>query len=314
MKKGQIRATPAQPVPLPHDLSGLPIIPAEPWFQVDPSPNIVLEGPAFDREGNLYVTSPTHGLVYKITQGKRADIVFNDKKVLVDGSAFHRDGRLFVVCLTGQLLILNTESNEPTFLYPEYDDRQFSMNDLVFDAAGYLFVSDFTGTVMDPTGGVYRLSPDLKNVQPVLRSLAAPNGVSLSPDGKTLWIAESTRNAVTRVDLLEDGVTPRPVVGVTCAYYSTGCPGPDSNKVDIKGNLYQCIMGQGRIVILNDRGIPVANVLVEGRDEGKYLRTSNLAFKPDTAEGYITTSGEGGAWIFRFEGLAKGLLLYSHSA
>jgi lactonase len=97
------------------------------------------------------------------------------------------------------------------------------------------------------------------------------------------------------------------------AYYSAGSPGPDSNKVDSDGNLYQCIMGQGRIVVLNAQGIPVASVIIPGRDEGKLLRTTNLAFKPGTAEGYITTSGRGGAWIYRFTGLAEGLPLFSHA-
>jgi lactonase len=111
---------------------------------------------------------------------------------------------------------------------------------------------------------------------------------------------------------LEDGITPNPIDGVIVAYYSTGCPGPDSNKVDVDGNLYQCIMGQGRAVVLDEHGIPIANVVVSGCTEGKGLRTSNLAFKPGTNEGYITTSGVGGAWIYKFTGIAEGLRLFSH--
>ena len=71
-------------------------------------------------------------------------------------------------------------------------------------------------------------------------------------------------------------------------------------------------MFQGRVVVLNKQGIPIANVVVLGRDEGKHLRTSNLAFKPGTSEAYITVGGEGGAWIYRFKGLAEGLPLFSH--
>ena len=57
-----------------------------------------------------------------------------------------------------------------------------------------------------------------------------------------------------------------------------------------------------------------SNYQIPGRDEGKFLRTSNLAFKPGTREGYITTSGEGGAWIYKLQGLAESLSLYSHQA
>jgi len=47
-------------------------------------------------------------------------------------------------------------------------------------------------------------------------------------------------------------------------------------------------------VILNNRGIPVANVVIPGRDKGKHLTTSNLAFKPGTDEAYITAGERGG--------------------
>ena len=69
---------------------------------------------------------------------------------------------------------------------------------------------------------------------------------------------------------------------------------------------------EGRVLILNRAGIPIANVLVPGRDEGKYLRSTNVAFKPGTDQVFLTASGEGGAWIYQFRGLAKGLALFSH--
>jgi lactonase len=63
---------------------------------------------------------------------------------------------------------------------------------------------------------------------------------------------------------------------------------------------------------LNNRGVPIANVLIPGREKGKHLTTSNLAFKPGTDEAYIMAGGEGGAWIYKFRGLAQGLKPYSH--
>ena len=83
-------------------------------------------------------------------------------------------------------------------------------------------------------------------------------------------------------------------------------------KIDVDGNIYQCMIFQGRAVILNSSGIPIANVVIPGRDEGKHLVTTNLAFKPGTNEVYIMAAGVGGAWIYKFQGLAHGLTLYSH--
>lgn len=302
-------------VPLPPDMAGLPRIKAEPWFRVDPGPELFLEGPAFDREGNLFVTSPPSGRVFKITPEKRLSVIFDRKDVTVDGLALHKDGRLFVACISGELLVMNPDGSQPTFLYPRYRGKPLSMNDLVFDAQGRIYVTDFTGTVMEPTGGVYRLSSDAATVELVLQRLAAPNGISLSPEGNILWVGETARNAVLRIALAADGVTPHPIDGASYAYYSAGCPGgPDSNKCDAAGNLYQSIIFQGRVLVLNKGGIPVANVVIPGRDEGKGLRTTNLAFRPGTREGYITTSGEGGAWIYKFKGLAEGLTLFSHQS
>lgn len=309
MKKN-LRVTSKGGMPLPPDLVNLPAIEAEPWCQV--YPDVFLEGPAFDREGNLFLTSPHNGIIFKITPKKQLSTIFNNKNIEVNGSAFHKDGRLFVVCITGELLTMNPDGSEVNCLFPKYRGKKLTMNDLVFDAKGNIYVTDFKGTVMEPTGGVYRLSSDAKTVHCIVRHLASPNGVSLSPEGNTLWIGETNRNAVLRIVLLKDGITPDPVDGVNYACYLSGCPGPDSNKVDEDGNLYQCLIFQGRAIVLNRHGIPIANVLIPGRDEGQHLITPNMAFKPGTREAYIIAGGAGGARVYKFEGLARGLTLFSH--
>jgi len=300
-------------VPIPPELVALPTIKAEPWLQIDPSPAVTLEGPSFDRQGNLFVTSVRPGRVFKVTPEKQVSIIFDSKDIQTDGTAMHKDGRLFIACLTGELIAMNPDGSNVVYMKPTYEGKRLSLNDLVFDSKGNLFVTDFVGNVSDPSGGVYRLSSDFSTVQLILRNLWSPNGVSLSPDGRVLWVSETTRNTVLRAELLADGVTPNPRAGVCYPYYCTGGPGgPDSNRVDAEGNLYQCLIFQGRVIILNSRGIPIANALVTGRDEGKYLRTTNLAFNPGTPEVYLCASGEGGAWIFKFEGLTKGVTMFSH--
>jgi lactonase len=310
--KNTFPGLPQSPVPLPPEVKDLLTVEAEPWFQISPDPRVFLEGPSFDRKGNLFVTCPSSGVVIRVTRQKQTDIIFEDKTMITNSSAFHMDGRLFVVCLTGQLLTINVDSKEVAIVYPKYQGKSLAMNDLVFDPKGNIYVTDFTGSVPEPTGGIFRISTDGARVEPVLLHLAMPNGISLSPEGNALWIGESARNAILRIALLKDGITINPVVGITYPYYSCGISGPDSNKVDKAGNLYQAIMGQGRIIVLNSLGIPVANVVVPGRDDGRNLRTSNLAIKPGTDEGYLVTSGTAGAWIFKFKALAEGLILFSH--
>lgn len=300
-------------VPLPPSVATLPVIMAEPWVQIEAGPNVFLEGPAYDLEGNLFVTSIFDGRVLKIMPDKKVTTIFALEGLLPDGMAIHKDGRLFVVCLSGEIITIHPDGSNLNYVKARYQDKPSVCNDIVFDGKGNFYVTDFTGSVADPTGGVYWFSSDLKRVEPVIEGLASANGVALSPEGNVLWVSETTRNSLLRLELLEDGISITPMAGATVPYRFTGSPGgPDSNAVDVEGNLYQCIIFQGRLLIFNKAGLPIANVLIPGRDEGKHLRTTNVAFQPGTDEAVITVSGEGGAWIYKFRALAKGLKLFSH--
>ncbi len=299
-------------VPLPPSLKNLPKIKADPWLQVDPG-DLFLEGPAFDRNGNLFVSSIFDNRILKITPDKQVSTVLKQDGLLPDGIAIHKDGRLFLACLSGKIVAVNPDGSNMTEIRVKYNGFPKSANDLVFDSKGNLYVTDFIGTVSDPKGGVYRYSSDLKTIKPIFQNLASANGIGLFPKGNILWVSETCRNALHRIQLLKDGITINPVAGAGIPYRFTGGPGGcDSLALDVDGNVYQAIIFQGRFLILNNRGIPVAQVLMPGRDKGKLLRTTNVAFKPGTNEVYVTVSGAGGAWIYKFRGLAKGLKLFSH--
>jgi lactonase len=304
---------PNSPVPLPPTVAALPSITAELWAQIDPGPAVFLEGPAFDRQGNLFVSSIFDSRILKITPDKKVTTIFSQEGLMPDGIAIHKDGRLFLACISGKFMAIAPDGGNPTEIEPRYQGKPQVGNDLVFDMQGNLWVTDWTGTIADATGGVYRFSADFKTVKPVFQNLVTPNGIALSPEGNTLWITETNRNQLIALNFQPNSIQLDPIEGTKIPWRFTGCPGgPDSNAVDEAGNLYQCVIFQGRVLILNNRGIPLVNVLVPGRDEGKFLRTTNVAFKPGTDEVYLTASGDGGAAIFRFKGLAKGLALYSH--
>jgi len=298
-------------VPLPPSLKDVPKIEVEPWLQVEPG-DAFLEGPAFDRQGNLFVSSIFDSRILKITPDKQVTTIFRQDGLLPDGIAVHKDGRLFLACLTGKIAALNPDGTNFTVMDVKYKGAPRSANDLVFNAKGNLYVTDFTGTTADPTGGVYWYSSDFKTIKPVYLNLASANGVGLSPEGNVLWVSESNRNALHRIQLLEDGVSIVPIAGASIPYRFVGAGGGDSMAIDTSGNVYQAMIFQGRVLILSNGGIPIAQVLIPGRDEGKLLRTTNVAFRPGTDEVYITASGEGGAWIYKFRGLAMGLKLFSH--
>jgi lactonase len=299
-------------VPVPPDLAGLPNIVPEAWVQIEDSPQTFLEGPAFDRAGNLFVSSVFDGRIFRITPDKKVTTIVNQQGLMPDGIAIHKDGRLFIACLTGKIMTINPDGSNLTAIEAKFQGKPQSANDLVFDQKGNFYVTDFTGTVSKPTGGVYRFSADLTKVQPVVENLASANGVRLSAEGNVLWVSETARNALLRLELQSDGISLVPITGNTYPYHFTGFPGPDSLALDQKGNVYQALIFQGRVQILNRSGIPLANVLLPDRDKGKHLGVTNLAFKPGTDQVYMTVFGDGGAWIYRFKGLAPGVTPFSH--
>jgi lactonase len=180
-------------------------------------------------------------------------------------------------------------------------------NDLVFDAKGGFYFTDFKGTATDPRGGVYYTAPDLKTITPVLPHLAMANGIALSLDGKALWATEFGRNLLHRIELA-DATTIAPI-GSAIAYHFTG-PAPDSMRADADGNLYVAIYGQGRVLVLNRNGIPIGQVLLPGRQQGHNLQSISMAIRPGTNDLYaVTSDGNGGqgATIFHAKVFARAL-------
>jgi lactonase len=286
---------------------------AQPWLKVSDE-QLLLEGPCFDREGNLYATFGL-GKIIKITPDKKVSEVFHSETIMMDGLAIHKDGRIFAACVSGEVVSINADGTGLVIRKPTWNGETLMPNDLAFDMNGNLYFTDFRGDPCNPIGGVYRLdaSDDYHTIHLIAKGMAAANGISFSPSGSGLWIAETFGNRIFRIDLQPDGLKPKPLAGIIIAYRTIGYPaGPDSNRVDTAGNLYQAVSLQGRVIILNQFGNPVANVIVPERAEGKHLFTSNLAFRPGTNTAYLVTMGKGGAWIYTFPGLAPGLKLYSH--
>lgn len=92
---------------------------------------------------------------------------------------------------------------------------------------------------------------------------------------------------------------------IQLVYQGQGITGPDSNRVDAAGNLYQAFYPGGRAVVFNKQGIPFANIVVENRSTGDALYTACLALKPGTDEGYLLSAGKRGISIYQFQAPAN---------
>ncbi len=312
MAPNVVRDWPAFPrFPLPPDIAGLPTMEATPWIEIDDDPvRFGLEGPAFDTQGNFYVcqggpSSPTTR-IFKVTPQKEKSIFWQSDSIRPTGLALHRDGNFFAACISGEIAVISPGGETVRVLYPKADGQSMRPNDLTFDRAGDLYFTDWRGSVGNAVGGVYRYEADsgYTTLTPILQGLCCPNGISFSPDERVLWIGESSRNPILRLAMDERGLLSQVARAAFHFYQCVGRPVPDSNKVDSAGNLYQGIQWGGRILILDSNGIPIANVIVPGREQGRLLMTPNLAIEPGTSKAYMVASGTDGSWIYTFKTLA----------
>ncbi|MEM8930638.1 MAG: SMP-30/gluconolactonase/LRE family protein [Acidobacteriota bacterium] len=187
-----------------------------------------------------------------------------------NGLTLDAEGQL-VLCQHGDRRVARLDAPwdapTPTFstLADRHDGKRFhSPNDLVFDAAGRLYFTDPPyGLDGGPDGpgremdfqGVYRRDPD-GSVALLTDTLSRPNGIALSPDERTLYVANSDpEHAVWMAwDLSEDGAIENGRVFFDAtAWVGDDRPGlPDGLRVDQGGHLFAT--GPGGVLIFSPAG------------------------------------------------------------
>ena len=305
--------------PIPFAERNLPTAVAEPYFQVGDG-SIALEGPAFDRHGNLLFVDVYGGRVLRLTPGRQLSTLYTAKDLHPAGIAIHRDGRIFVACVgpinaqgqfdSGCVIALDPDgSNRQTIVPPE---AGHVVDDLVFDRSGGFYFTDFRGTSTEAAGGLFYVTPDDYDIVSVLPGMCAANGVALSPDDKVVWTTEYCANRLHRIELAAPGVRARG--GVSVPYTFAG-RAPDSMRTDADGNAYVALNWQARVLVFSPFGIPIGQILLPGREDNMYLKSTSLALVPGSRDLVIVARDvvkEGGAMIFTARGLAPGFPMFSH--
>ncbi|MEG0002478.1 MAG: SMP-30/gluconolactonase/LRE family protein [Comamonas sp.] len=299
--------------PIPPSEQGLPTITAEPYFKVSDG-MVALEGPAFDRQGNLYFVDVYADSVLRLTPRRELSTVYTQPGLRPAGIAIHQDGRIFVAGIgdfnAGSIIAFHPDTGQVQSIVAP--SAGYVPDDLVFDRQGGIYFTDFKGSSTQPTGGVFHVSADAQTITPMLPQMASANGVAISPDGKVLWATEFCNSRLHRVDLVDE---------VTVAHFGTTVPyhfvgrAPDSMRTDSAGNVYVAMYQQGRFLVFSPYGMPIGQILLPGREDNHFLKSTSLAFVPGTRDVVITARDElggRGSVIFRARGLAAGTTLFSH--
>ena len=211
-----------------------------------------LEGPVFDRAGNLYVTDIPFGRIFRIDpKGEWEQVA--EWVGEPNGMKFLNERELLITDYRNGLMLCDVASGAiRPYLERRNSERFKGVNDLIFDSRGNLYFTDQGQTGLhDPTGRLYRLRQDGR-LDLLLANVPSPNGVALSPDERVLYLAVTRGNAVWRVPLLDDGSVSK----VSAFFTSYGPSGPDGLAVDQKGRLIVANPGLGFAWVLNHRAEP----------------------------------------------------------
>lgn len=254
-----------------------------------------LEGPSFDRAGNLYVVDLAWGRIFRVSPKGDWDLVI-EYDGEPNGLAIHKDGRIFVA--DHKLGIVHLEGNTTVPVVSRHRQQSFKgVNDLTFDAAGNLYFTDQGVTdLADPTGCVYRYGADGK-LRQLADCLPSPNGLVFHDD--MVYVAVTRANAVWRAPLAPDGA----VVRLGIYLQLSGGRGPDGMAMDESGGLAVAHLDMGCVWIFSHRGEPLYRVTSCRSD-----RLTNVAYQGN--ELYITDSGSG--CILRATVPVAGKALFSH--
>ena len=131
-------------------------------------------------------------------------------------------------------------------------------NDIVFDADGRLWFTD-TGKTDDrrtTLGAVHRAAADGSRIETVAFGLLGPNGIGLSPDGHTLYVADTPSGRIWRWDLADGRFptgTPRQHGG-TVVSRLPGAVALDSLAVDAEGRIVVALPGAGALAVVQPDG------------------------------------------------------------
>ena len=211
-----------------------------------------LEGPVWS-DGHLWVTDIPYGRIFRVSMQGNWELVaeFDGEP---NGLKRMASGDFLITDYRNGLMRLDAKTGTVTpYLERRNSERFRGVNDLTFDSAGNLYFTDQGQTGMhDPTGRVYRLSPDGK-LDILLNNAPSPNGLVLSPDEKVLYVAMTRGNCVWRVPLQADGSVSK----VGQLFTSYGPSGPDGLAMRADGFLLVANPGLGYVWVLNHRAEPV---------------------------------------------------------
>ena len=242
------------------------------------------EGPAVAPDGSIYFSDilrgESPGRIHRFDPSSGMVQTFAADSRKSNGLIFGPDGFLYAAEGADyggrRISRWNVETKQRDLVVDRFKGKRFnSPNDICVDGKGNLYFTDPRYTGHEPREldrrAVYRVTPDGEVVE-ITREVSKPNGVALSPDGKTLYVADTDNGSdgmpgaepgnrgpmrIYAFPLGPDGLVDGPRRLLHDFGPQFGC---DGMTVDEEGNLYLTARDPSRpgILVLDAEGNEIA--------------------------------------------------------
>lgn len=217
------------------------------------------EGPAVDREGNVFFTDQPNDRIVKYNA---ADGTFSDwlkPSGRSNGTYFDAAGNLLACADEKNELWSIAPDKKITVLISDFQGKLLNgPNDLWIRPDGNLYFTDplyargywkRDKAPQQPGQYVYFFEPKSRKITPVATDLKQPNGIVGTPDGKTLYVADIGAGKTYSYTIKPDG---------TLENKTLFCElGSDGMALDAEGNLY--LTGKG-VTVFDKTGKKLTNI------------------------------------------------------
>ena len=220
------------------------------------------EGPAVDKNGNVYFTDQPNNRILKWSVDENKLSIFHENAGRANGLYFDKQGNI-LSCSDMDNEIWKIDMNgKHVVLVTDFEGKKLNgPNDLWVHPNGGIYFTDplykrdywTRNPEMQQEGEyVYYLSPDNKKLIRVDTEIEKPNGIIGSPDGKLLYVADIKARKTYVYDIQSDGTLTNKKLLFEM--------GSDGMTIDNKGNIY--ITGRG-VTVFNPKGEQIAHIPVK---------------------------------------------------
>ncbi len=251
------------------------------------------EGPLYV-DGNLYYVGWVSNTLSR-WDGKTTTVLNQTDGCGHNGLALTKQKTFLLACTDehGAILELDMTGKQLRRWDADKDGRPFAggINDIVVAPNGAAYATVFGPYADLPTavvGKILYLAPDSQQWVEVANDLNYANGIGVSPDQKTLYVSETVGNCILKFTINDDGtLSHRSNFALLNLLVKdknkSWWLGPDSMKIDSKGNMFVAQWFGGKILKISPDG-KLLHVFEIAAGDG----TTNVAFGEGEKELFVT--------------------------